>query len=48
MAEIVAAARARMEESETLRTFALSAFTVILALAFLVLLVGDQVRAATF
>jgi hypothetical protein len=48
MAEIVAATIARMERSDALRTLVLSAFTVLLAVVFFALLIGDRVTAATF
>src|SRR2546430_16000259 len=48
MADLLATTLARVERSEPARVAALWAFTVILAVAFLALLVGDQVRAASF
>jgi hypothetical protein len=48
MAELIVTALARVERSEPARVAALWAFTVVLAVAFLALLVGDQVRAASF
>ena len=48
MAELIATTLARVERSEPARVVALWAFTVALAVAFLALLVGDQVRAASF
>jgi hypothetical protein len=48
MAELIVTTLARVERSEPMRVAALSAFTVVLAVAFLALLVGDQVRAASF
>ncbi len=48
MAEIVVAVLARMGRSEPARLAALWAFTVMLAVAFLALLIGDQVHAASF
>jgi hypothetical protein len=47
MADLIVTTLARVEGSEPARVAALWAFTVILALAFLALLVGDQVRAAS-
>jgi hypothetical protein len=48
MAELIVTTLARVERSETARAVALWAFTVVLAVAFLALLVGDQVRAASY
>jgi hypothetical protein len=48
MAELIVTTLARAERSEHLRVVALWVFTVALGAAFLVLLVGDQVRAASF
>lgn len=48
MAELILTALARAERSEPIRVAALWVFTAMLALAFLVLLVGDQVQASTF
>jgi hypothetical protein len=48
MADLIVTTLARVERSEPLRVAALWAFTVVLAVAFLALLVGDQVRAASF
>jgi len=48
MADLIATALALVERSEPARVAALWAFTLVLALAFLALLVGDQVRAASF
>jgi hypothetical protein len=48
MAELIATTLALAERSEPVRVAALWAFTVILGVALLVLLVGDQVRAASF
>jgi hypothetical protein len=48
MAELIVTTLARVERSEPVRVVALWAFTVALAVAFLALLVGDQVRAASF
>ncbi len=47
MADLIVTTLARVERSEPARVAALWAFTVLLALAFLALLVGDQVRAAS-
>jgi hypothetical protein len=48
MAELIASTLALVERSEPVRVAALWAFTVALAVAFLALLVGDQVHAASF
>jgi VIT1/CCC1 family predicted Fe2+/Mn2+ transporter len=48
MAELIVTTLARAERSEPLRIAALWAVTVVLGAAFLALLVGDQVRAASF
>jgi len=48
MAELVTTTLARIEKSEPARVVALWAITVALAVAFLALLIGDQVRAASF
>ncbi len=48
MADLIATTLARVERSEPARVAALWAVTLVLALAFLALLVGDQVRAASF
>jgi hypothetical protein len=48
MPELIVATLARAERSEPVRVAALWVFTVVLAAAFLALLVGDQVRAASF
>jgi hypothetical protein len=48
MAELIVTTLARAERSEPLRVAALWAFTVVVGAAFLALLVGDQVRAASF
>ena len=48
MADLIVTTLARVERSGPARVLALWAFTVALALAFLALLVGDQVRAASF
>jgi hypothetical protein len=48
MAELIVTTLARVERSEPVRVAALWAFTVLLGAAFLALLVGDQVRAASF
>jgi hypothetical protein len=48
MAELIASTLARVERSEPVRVAALWAVTVMLAVAFLALLVGDQVHAASF
>jgi hypothetical protein len=48
MAELIVTTLARAERSEPLRVAALWLFTVLVGAAFLALLVGDQVRAASF
>ena len=48
MADLIVTTLARVERSEPARLVALWAFTVVLAVVFLALLVGDQVRAASF
>lgn len=48
MAELIVTTLARVERSEPARVAALWVFTVVLGFAFLALLVGDQVRAASF
>jgi hypothetical protein len=48
MADLIGTTLARVEHSEPARVAALWAFTVVLAVTFLALLVGDQVRAASF
>ena len=46
MSGIVLDLRATVEHDPRLRTALLAAFTVILAIAFMVLLISDQVQAA--
>ena len=48
MPELIVTTLARAERSEPLRLAALWVFTVVVGAAFLALLVGDQVRAASF
>ena len=48
MPELIVTTLARAERSEPLRVAALWVFTVVVGAAFLALLVGDQVRAASF
>jgi hypothetical protein len=48
MADLIITTLARAERSEPVRVAALWVFTVALGVAFLALLVGDQVRAASF
>ena len=48
MADLIVTTLARVERSEPVRVVALWAFTVLLAVAFLALLVGDQVHAASY
>ncbi|MEK6206285.1 MAG: hypothetical protein AABM32_01445 [Chloroflexota bacterium] len=48
MAELIVTTLARVEQSEPARVAALWVFAVVLAVAFLALLVGDQVRAASY
>ncbi len=46
MSELIQTTRQRLELDETVRVTVLTMFTVVLAAAFLVLLVSDQVQAA--
>lgn len=46
VSELILATRERLELNETARLAVLAMFTVVLAAAFLVLLVSDQVQAA--
>lgn len=46
VSELIETTRHRLELNETLRTAVLTMFTVVLAVAFLALLVSDQVQAA--
>ncbi len=48
MGEQILAALERIERSDGARLVALLTFTALLALVFLALLIGDQVKAATF
>ena len=48
MADLIVTTLARFERSEPFRVAALWVVTVVLAVAFLALLVGDQVHAASF
>jgi len=48
MTELFVATVERIEQSENVRLVALWAFTALLAVTFLAMLVGDQVQAATF
>ena len=48
MSELVVTARTVIEHDERLRFAILTAFTAVLAVAFMVLLVSDQVQAADF
>jgi hypothetical protein len=48
MADLIVTTLALVERSEPVRVAALWAFTFVLGVAFLALLVGDQVRAASF
>jgi hypothetical protein len=48
MAELIVATVSRVEKSEPVRVAALWAFTALLAVVFLALLVGDQVSAASY
>jgi hypothetical protein len=48
MAELIVTTFARVERSEPARVAALWAVTIVLAVAFLALLVGDQVHASSF
>ena len=46
MSELIQSARQRLELDESVRLAVLTMFTVVLAAAFLVLLVSDRVQAA--
>lgn len=46
MSELIAATRTAVERDERLRFVVLTAFTAILAVAFMVLLISDQVQAS--
>ncbi|MDP9245736.1 MAG: hypothetical protein M3O64_03705 [Chloroflexota bacterium] len=46
MSELVIGIKQTVERDERLRTAMLAAFTLVLAVAFMVLLVSDQVQAA--
>jgi len=46
VSELIQVTRQRLELDETVRVAVLTMFTVVLAAAFLVLLVSDQVQAA--
>ncbi len=46
MSELIQTTRQHLELNETVRTAVLTMFTVVLAVAFLALLVSDQVQAA--
>ena len=48
MSSIVLDIRETVEHDPRLRTALLAAFTVVLAIAFMVLLISDQVQAAAF
>jgi hypothetical protein len=48
VADLIVTALARLDKSEALRAAALWGFTAVLAVAFLVLLISDQVHAASF
>ena len=48
MSELVVTAKTVIEHDERLRFAILTAFTAVLAVAFMVLLVSDQVQAAAF
>jgi hypothetical protein len=48
MTDLIVTTLAYVERSEPARVAALWVFAVVLAAAFLALLVGDQVRAASF
>ena len=48
MAELIVATADRIEKNESVRLIALWTVTAVLAVAFLALLVGDQVRAASY
>ena len=46
MSDLVIGIRQTVERDERLRTAILAAFTLVLAIAFMVLLISDQVQAA--
>lgn len=46
VSELIETTRQSLERNETVRTAVLTMFTVVLAVAFLALLVSDQVQAA--
>ena len=48
MSELVIGIKQTVERDERLRTAMLCAFTTVLAVAFMVLLISDQVQAAAF
>ena len=48
MADLIVATLARLDKSDAVRTAALWGVTALLAVAFLVLLISDQVHAASF
>jgi hypothetical protein len=48
MAEIIIATLTKLDKSEALRVAALWGVTALLAVAFLALLISDQVHAASF
>ena len=48
MADLIVVTMERTPRSDTARLVALWAFTALLAVAFLAMLVGDQVQAASF
>ena len=48
MSSIVLEIRETVEHDPRLRTAILAAFTLVLAIAFMVLLISDQVQAAAF
>ena len=48
MSELVVTARTVIERDERLRSVMLTAFAAVLAVAFMVLLVSDQVQASAF
>jgi hypothetical protein len=48
MSTVISEIRETVEHDERVRTALLAAFAVVLALAFMVLLISDQVQAAAF
>lgn len=46
MSELIEATRTRIEQNDSVRLAVLAMFTIVLAIAFVALLVSDQVNAA--